>query len=85
MFDPKQFDEIAKNLFAALPPSLQSFEKDIQQKFKEILQATFARLDLVTREEFDVQTKVLARTREKVEQLQHQFDEYVLANEKKKK
>lgn len=74
MFDPKQFDDLAKKLFAALPPSLQNIEKDIQQKFKEVLQAAFAHMDLITREEFDVQTKVLVRTREKVEQLQKQVD-----------
>lgn len=75
MFDPKQFDDLAKKLFASLPDSLQSFEKDIQQKFKEVLQSTFSRMDLITREEFDVQTKVLARTREKLEHLQKQVDE----------
>jgi BMFP domain-containing protein YqiC len=70
MFDAKQFDDLAKKLFATLPTSLQNFEKEIQQKFKEVLQAAFARLDIVTREEFDVQTKVLARTREKLDALQ---------------
>ncbi|KTC85971.1 MULTISPECIES: ubiquinone biosynthesis accessory factor UbiK [Legionella] len=74
MFDPKQFDELAKKLFSSLPTSFQNFENDIQQKFKEILQATFARMDLITREEFDVQTKVLARTREKLDALQEQVD-----------
>lgn len=74
MFDPKQFDEISKKLFSALPDSLQSFEQDIQQKFKDILQATFTRLDLITRDEFDVQVKVLARTREKLETLQARVD-----------
>lgn len=74
MFDPKQFDDLTKKLFAALPASLQNFEKDIQLKFKEILQAAFSRMDLVTREEFDVQAKVLARTREKLEALQAQVD-----------
>ena len=73
MFDTKNFDELAKKLYAALPSSLQTVEHDIQQKFKEILQSTFMRLDLVTREEFDVQTKVLSRTREKIEQLQDQI------------
>lgn len=77
MFDPKQFDDIASKLFAALPNSLQNIEKEIQQKFKEILQATFTRMDLITREEFDVQCKVLTRTREKLEQLQQQVDELV--------
>lgn len=74
MFDPKQFDELSKKLFATLPSSLQNIEKDIQQKFKEILHAAFSHMDLITREEFDVQTKVLARTREKVEHLQKQID-----------
>jgi BMFP domain-containing protein YqiC len=75
MFDPKQFDELAKKLFSTLPSSLQSIEKDIEQKFKEVLQAAFTRMDLVTREEFDVQCKVLARTREKLDNLQNQIDE----------
>ena len=75
MFDPKQFDDVAKKLFAALPSSLQNIEKDIQQKFKEVLQSAFSHMDLVTREEFDVQTKVLARTREKLDQIQKQVDE----------
>ena len=75
MFDPKQFDDLAKKLFAALPDSLQNIEKDIQQKFKEVLQSAFAHLDLVTREEFDVQSKVLGRTREKLDQIQQQVDE----------
>jgi len=69
MFDSKQFEEIAKKLYTALPTSLQNFENEIQDKFKEILQIAFTRMDLVTREEFDVQVKVLARTREKVDAL----------------
>lgn len=82
MFDPKQFDEIAKKLFSALPASVQNFEKDIQQQFKEILQAAFSKLDLVTREEFDVQSKVLARTREKLDALQAQVE--IMINTKSK-
>lgn len=70
MFSPKQLEDLAKNLIAILPPSLQNLEKDIQQQFKEMLQSTFARLDLVTRDEFDIQVKVLARTREKLDALQ---------------
>ncbi|USQ14191.1 accessory factor UbiK family protein [Legionella lytica] len=85
MFDPKQFDDLAKKLFAALPPSLQNIEKDIQQKFKEVLHAAFTHMDLVTREEFDVQTKVLARTREKLDHLQEQVNELMSHQEKKKK
>ncbi|MGC1183432.1 ubiquinone biosynthesis accessory factor UbiK [Legionella sp.] len=85
MFDPKQFDDLAKKLFTALPSSLQNIEKDIQQKFKEVLQSSFTHMDLVTREEFDVQSKVLARTREKLESLQKQVDELMCEQDKKKK
>ncbi len=74
MFAPKQVEELAKKLFSSLPVSLQNLEHDIQQQFKDILQSTFTRMDLVTREEFDVQVKVLARTREKIEALQLQVD-----------
>ncbi|MCL5272199.1 MAG: accessory factor UbiK family protein [Gammaproteobacteria bacterium] len=79
MFDPKQFDDLAQKLFATLPLSLQNIENDIQQKFKEVLQATFARMDLITRDEFDVQCKVLLRIREKLEQLQNQVEELLKA------
>ncbi len=72
MFDPKNFEDLAKTLYTALPSSLQNFENEIQQKFKEILQSAFTHMDLVTREEFDVQIKVLERTREKVDALQKQ-------------
>ncbi|MFI4962854.1 MAG: accessory factor UbiK family protein [Legionellales bacterium] len=85
MFDPKQFDDIAKKMFLALPESLQNIEKDMQQKFKEILQATFAHMDLVTRDEFDVQTKVLARTREKLEHLQKQVNDLMQHKDTKNK
>ena len=74
MFPPKQLEDLAKKLFTALPTSLQNLEADIQQQFKDILAATFTRMDLVTREEFDVQIKVLARTREKIDALQNQVD-----------
>ena len=84
MFDPKQFDDLAKKLLASLPPSLQNFEQEIEQKFKEILQAAFARLDLITREEFDIQTKVLARTREKLDSLQTQIDTLIAKETTKK-
>ncbi len=83
MFDPKQFDDLAQKLFATLPFSLQNIENDIQQKFKEVLQAAFARMDLITRDEFDVQCKVLGRTREKLEHLQNQVDELLKAQNKK--
>lgn len=84
MFDPNQLETLAKNLYAALPDNLHQVEKEIKQQFKDVLQAAFARMDLVTREEFDVQTKVLARTREKVDALQAQLNEILKAKKPSK-
>lgn len=80
MFNPGQLDEIATKLYAAMPSGLHDIEADMQATFKSILQTSFAQFDVVTREEFDAQVKVLARTREKVEALQKQLDEYVNTN-----
>jgi len=44
--------------------------EDLEQNFRSVLQSSLSRLDLVTREEFDVQQAVLARTREKLEALE---------------
>ena len=75
MFKSEQLDKVAKALLSALPQSFHQVEEELQSKFKDILQATFARLDLVTREEFDVQVKVLAKTREKLEALEKKLEE----------
>ncbi|MDF1684383.1 MAG: accessory factor UbiK family protein [Legionellaceae bacterium] len=80
MFNPSQLDDIATKLYDAMPSGLHTIEADVQDTFKSILQTGFAQLDVVTREEFDAQVKVLARTREKVEALQKQLDEYVSTN-----
>jgi ubiquinone biosynthesis accessory factor UbiK len=82
MFGSKQLEELAKSLFSTLPSSLKNLEHDIQAQFKDILQAAFTRMDLVTRDEFDVQIKVLARTREKIDALQSQVS--ALLEEKNK-
>lgn len=68
-FDPKVLDELARKLADAAPPGLQDARRDMEKNFHAVLQGAFSRLDLVTREEFDVQAKVLARTREKLESL----------------
>lgn len=76
-------DDLAKKLFSTLPIGIQNIENDIKQQFREVLKAGFANLHLVTRDEFDVQVKVLARTREKIEQLQHTVE--MLMDKKSKK
>ena len=77
MFNTNQLDNLTKKLCAVLPQNLKQAEADIQDTFKSILQAGFSHLDMVTREEFDAQVNVLARTREKVEALQKQLDSCV--------
>lgn len=77
MVDTKIFDEIAKRLKEVVPESVQRIEKDLEEKFREVLQAAFSKFELVTREEFDTQVKVLSRTRKKLEQLEKQFESFV--------
>jgi hypothetical protein len=72
-----QIDEITKKLLEVLPIDIQSLESDAKQKMKMILQATLSKLDVVSREEFDVQTQVLAKTREKIEFLEKQVQEFI--------
>ena len=75
MIDPKSFDDLAKRFAEALPPSFKQFQTEMEKNFHAALQATFAKLELVTREEFDVQQGVLARTRAKLEELEKQVAE----------
>ncbi len=55
-------DDLARRLAEAVPPSLRSFGRELESNFKAVLQAQLAKLDLVSRNEFDVQAAVLART-----------------------
>jgi len=73
LIDPNILDDVAKRLSGVLPEGVQAIRNDMENNFKTILQNTFARMDLVTREEFDVQTEVLKRTREKLENLEKQI------------
>lgn len=70
MFDPKVLDDIAKNLANAMPSGITELKTDLEKNFRVTLQSTFSKLDLVTREEFDVQTAVLARTRAKLDEME---------------
>lgn len=63
MIDPKVLDDIASKLSDAIPQSVKHTGDEFAKQAKQILQGQLAKLDLVTREEFDAQTKVLQRTR----------------------
>jgi len=75
MLDAKLLDDIAKRLSDAVPASAKAMQADVENNLRAATQSVFARLDLVTREEFDVQRKVLARSRSKIEQLEQQVAE----------
>lgn len=78
MIAPKNLEQLAQQLHNALPQPLKNLGTDLEEKFKQILQAQLSKLDVVTREEFDVQSQVLLRTREKLNELEKRLDE--LAN-----
>jgi hypothetical protein len=62
-------DDLARQLAHAVPENLKALGGDLERNFKSLLQAGLAKMDLVTREEFDLQVAVLERTREKLEAL----------------
>ncbi|KMT64027.1 ubiquinone biosynthesis accessory factor UbiK [Catenovulum maritimum] len=70
MINAKKLEEIAKQVSESLPPSVKQFAEDMEGKTKQILQSKLSQLDMVSREEFDVQTRVLMRTREKLVDLE---------------
>lgn len=67
--------DLSERLGNALPSSLQSMKSDWEKTTHSVLTSAFSKLDLITREEFDAQTKVLARTRKKVELLEAKIAE----------
>lgn len=74
MDKPDFLNELGKKLLDALPKGAETFKRDVEKNFRVVLQNTFAKLDLVTREEFDAQAKVLARSRQKIEALEKKID-----------
>ena len=73
MIDIRTLDELAQKLASLVPPGLRSAENDLRDTFRATLQSGLARMNLVTREEFEVQKLVLQRTREKLEALEKQL------------
>ena len=70
MIDLEKIDELARRLSSLVPPGMREGRDELQQNFKSVLQTGLAKLDLVTREEYDVQRAVLLRTREKLDALE---------------
>ena len=73
MMDAKLIDDLAKRLAGGLPAGLQLLQSDLQKNLRAGLEAGLSHLDLVTREEFEVQRAVLLRTREKLDAMAQQI------------
>jgi BMFP domain-containing protein YqiC len=65
-----RIDEIARRLMDNLPPALRATQRDLESNFRAVLRASLGKLDLVTRDEFDTQSRVLERTRARLEALE---------------
>ena len=70
MLDPKLFDDLSRRVAGNLPPGLQGLQNDLQRNLRSAIESALARMNLVTREEFEVQQAVLLRTREKLKALE---------------
>jgi ubiquinone biosynthesis accessory factor UbiK len=69
MTGPK-IDEIVRRLVEAVPPGVRAVQKDLESNFRAVLRASLTKLDLVSRDEFDAQMRVLERTRARLEELE---------------
>jgi BMFP domain-containing protein YqiC len=68
-----RIDDIARRLFEGLPESARTLQRDIESNFRAVLQASLGKLDLTTRQEFEIQTRVLERTRAALAQLEERI------------
>lgn len=66
----EKIEDFVQQFFNLMPDDMRQYKHDMEKNIRAALQSTFSRMDLVTREEFDVQTSLLSRTRELVEELE---------------
>ncbi len=75
MLDPKKLEDLAKQIADAVPPGVKNMAEEAEARVKTVLQSQLSKLDLVTREEFDIQSQVLFRTREKLDAMEGRIAE----------
>ena len=73
MFDPKKLEQIAKQIHDSMPQPVKDLGADVDQKIRQVIQGQLNKLDVVSREEFDVQTQVLMRTRPKLTEMEQKL------------
>jgi len=72
----ESIENLARKLAESMPEGLRSVREDLENNFRSVLRASLSKLDLVTREEFEVQEAVLLRTREKLEALEERLQQF---------
>ena len=75
MLDPTALEQIAKELSSLLPPPIANMRAEVEKNMRGVLQSALSKMDLVSREEFDVQKEVLLRSRLKIEALEKRLTE----------
>ena len=71
----ESLEELTKRISSLIPGDVKHMQDDIENNVRSLLQTTLSKMNLVTREEFDIQSSVLLRTREKLEQLEKQLEQ----------
>ena len=75
MLSPQTLDQLSARIGELLPPGLKSAKSDFDARVKKLLGEQLANFEMVSREEFELQTRVLQRTREKLERLEARLAE----------
>ena len=77
MIDTRKINDIIQNVIDTLPEGLKNMPSDVQKNIRAVIQGVFEKMDVVTREEFEVQRAVLLRTREKLEVLESKLNSVI--------
>lgn len=73
--DAQAVDDIVRKISAAIPDDLKAAKQSIEKNIRVTAEGVFQRLDLVTREEFDVQAKMLSESQQRVKKLEQRIQE----------
>lgn len=74
MIDARVFDEMAKQMAGLLPPAAGELKKDFEQNARAMMQSTLSKMDLVSREDFDIQVAVLQKTTRRLKELEARLE-----------
>jgi len=81
MSDSPNIEDMVRKLTDAIPAGIKELETEAKKQFRSVLETGFSKMDMVSREEFEIQRKVLAKTREKVDALEQRLSDLENANQ----